>query len=110
MTTDAIVAYRTVADGYTLEAILLAPELDVDVADELRDSLEKAVAGSPCRQLSLDLAEVTFIDSYAMGALVGVRNSAAAAGLTMVLTRPSPPVRQAIEVTGLAEIFGIDPV
>ncbi|GIF04253.1 STAS domain-containing protein [Actinoplanes siamensis] len=110
MTTDAIVSFRPSADGSTLEAMLLAPELDVDVADELRDSLEKAVAGSPCRQLALDLAEVTFIDSYAMGALVGVRNSAAAAGMTMVLVRPSAPVRQAIEVTGLAEIFGIDPV
>ncbi|BCY07100.1 STAS domain-containing protein [Actinoplanes sp. L3-i22] len=110
MTTDAIVSYRTSADGDTIEAILLAPELDVDVADELRDSLEKAVAGSPCKQLALDLAEVTFIDSYAMGSLVGVRNSAAAAGLTMILTRPSAPVRQAIEVTGLAEVFGLDPV
>jgi anti-anti-sigma factor len=110
MTPDAIVTYRTSEDGSTLHAMLLAPELDVDVADELRDSLEKAVAGSPFKQLSLDLAEVTFIDSYALGALVGARNSAAAAGMTMVLTRPSPPVRQAIEVTGLAEVFGIEPV
>ncbi|BCJ45890.1 hypothetical protein GCM10010168_56900 [Actinoplanes ianthinogenes] len=110
MTTDAIVSYRTSADGRTLHATLLAPELDVDVADELRASLEKAVDGSPCRQLDLDLAEVTFIDSYSLGALVGVRNTAAAAGLTMILTRPSPPVRQAIEVTGLAEVFGIAPV
>ncbi|AEV83005.1 anti-sigma factor [Actinoplanes sp. SE50] len=110
MSADAIVTYRTSADGRTLHALLLAPELDVDVADELRDSLEKAVAGSPCRELALDLAEVTFIDSYALGALVGARNSAAAAGLTMVLTRPSPPVRQAIAVTGLAEVFGVEPV
>ncbi|GIF12938.1 STAS domain-containing protein [Actinoplanes teichomyceticus] len=110
MTTNAIVSYRTSADGSTLHATLLAPELDFDVADELRDSLEKTAAASSCRQLCLDLAEVTFIDSYALGALVGARNSAAAAGLTMVLTRPSPPVRQAIEVTGLTEVFGLDPV
>ncbi|GIE85276.1 STAS domain-containing protein [Actinoplanes regularis] len=109
MSTDAIVSYSTSADGGTLQANLLVPELDVDVADELRAGLEKAVAGSTCWQLALDLAEVTFIDSYALGALVGVRNSAAAAGLTMVVTRPSAPVRQAIEVTGLTEIFGVEP-
>ncbi|KUL27892.1 STAS domain-containing protein [Actinoplanes awajinensis] len=110
MSTEAIVTYRTSDEGYTLHAALMIAELDVDAADELRESLEKAVTASECRQLSLDLAEVTFIDSYALGALVGARNSAAAAGLTMVLTRPSPPVRQAIEVTGLAEVFGLEPV
>ena len=109
MTTNAIVSYRTSADGDTLQAFVLVAELDVDVADELRDSLAAAAAESSCRLLSIDMAEVTFIDSYALGALVSVRNSAAATGLTIVLDRPSPPVRQAIDVTGLAEVFGLQP-
>lgn len=109
MTTNGIVSYRTSADGSTLQAFVLVAELDLDVADELRDSLAKATAESSCRRLSIDMAEVTFIDSYAMGALVSVRNSAAAAGLTIVLDRPSPPVRQAIDVTGLADVFGLPP-
>lgn len=109
MTSNAIVSYRTSADGDTLQAFVLVAELDVDVADELRDSLAAAATESSCQRLSVDLAEVTFIDSYALGALVSVRNSAAAAGLTIVLDRPSPPVRQAIDVTGLAEVFGLQP-
>ncbi|MEV6343070.1 STAS domain-containing protein [Actinoplanes sp. NPDC051851] len=107
MTTNGIVSYRKSSDGTTLHAALRAAELDVDIADELRDSLASAAAECSCERLSLDLAEVTFIDSYALGALVSARNSAAAAGLAMALVNPSTPVRQAIEVTGLTEIFSI---
>jgi len=63
--------------------------------------------GPGCRYLRIDVSDLGFIDSYGLGALVSARNSAAAKGVTMTLAEPSPPVRKAIEVTGLGHVFGL---
>ncbi|BCJ49074.1 hypothetical protein Asp14428_05490 [Actinoplanes sp. NBRC 14428] len=103
-----MVAYEPVStDGVLLAA--LDGDLDLDCADEVRDSLASAARGTGCRYLHVDVSGLTFIDSYALGALVSARNSAAAAGVTLALVDPSPPVRKAIQVTGLADVFGLPP-
>jgi anti-sigma B factor antagonist len=92
-------------DGLVVAA--LTGELDLDRSDAVRDSLA-AAAGTPgCRYLRVDVSELGFIDSYGLGALVSARNSAAAKGVTLTLAEPSPPVRKAIEVTGLGHVFGL---
>lgn len=103
-----MVAYEDVSsDGLLVAA--LDGELDLDSADEVRDSLAAAAKGTGCRYLHVDVSRLTFIDSYALGALVSARNSAAAAGVTLTLVDPSQPVRKAIQVTGLADVFGLPP-
>jgi anti-sigma B factor antagonist len=82
-------------------------ELDVDSADTVRDSLAETAGSAECRKLDVDVSRLTFIDSYALGALVSARNSALGAGVKLTLTNPSPPVRKAIEVTGLGDVFGL---
>jgi anti-sigma B factor antagonist len=101
-----IVDYVPVGAGGVLVASL-AGELDLDTADEVRDSLASAAVGTGCRELHVDVSRLAFIDSYAMGALVSARNSAAAAGVAFRLISPSQPVAKAIHVTGLADIFGL---
>lgn len=106
MPKDALVNFTPV-DG---DGVLLAEldgELDLDCADTVRDTLAAAATGTGCRSLVVDVSRLSFIDSYALGALVSARNTAAAAGVTLSLAEPSPPVRKAIEVTGLAEVFGL---
>lgn len=106
MPKDALVNFTPVdADGLLLAE--LDGELDLDCADTVRDTLAAAAAGTGCRFLVVDVSRLSFIDSYALGALVSARNTAAAAGVTMSLAKPSPPVRKAIEVTGLADVFGL---
>ncbi|MFI7601924.1 STAS domain-containing protein [Actinoplanes sp. NPDC049681] len=108
MTRNALVAYEDVTtDGLLVAA--LDGDLDLDCADEVRDSLAAAATGTGCRYLHVDVSRLTFIDSYALGALVSARNSAAAAGVTLTLVDPSQPVRKAIQVTGLADVFGLPP-
>ena len=108
MSRNTLVAYEPVTtDGLLVAA--LDGELDLDSADEVRDSLASAATGTGCRYLHVDVSGLTFIDSYALGALVSARNSAAAAGVTLTLTNPSQPVRKAIQVTGLADVFGLPP-
>jgi anti-sigma B factor antagonist len=103
---DALVSYTQVdADG--LLSASVDGELDLDTADGVRDALAEAAALPGCRFLQVDVSRLTFIDSYALGALVSARNTAAGAGVTLTLADPSPPVRKAIEVTGLADVFGL---
>ena len=106
MTKDAVVTYEPVdADGLVVAA--LSGEIDLDRADAVRDSLAAAAGASECRYLRVEVSEVTFIDSYALGALVSARNTAASSGVTLTLANPSQPVRKAIQVTGLNDVFGL---
>lgn len=108
MPKHAVVTYQPVdADGLVQAA--LSGELDLDGADEVRDSLARAAALPQCRFLRVDVGEVSFIDSYALGALVSARNSAAGAGVTLTLVNPSVQVGKAIQVTGLGDVFGMAP-
>src|SRR5688572_15780860 len=88
MSGSAMIAYETSRDGITLRAAL-AGELDLADADEVRDNLAAAAQASQCQVLEVDVSNVTFIDSYALGALVSARNTAAAAGVTLTLINPS---------------------
>jgi anti-sigma B factor antagonist len=106
MPNDALISYRPVdPDGLILAS--LGGDLDLDCADRVRDSLAEAAAGPGCRSLQVDVGELNFIDSYALGALVSARNTAAGGGVVLTLINPSPPVRKALQVTGLAEVFGL---
>ena len=106
MPKHADVTYQPVdADGLLLAT--LVGELDLDGADDVRDSLAAAAARPECRFLEVDVREVTFIDSYALGALVSARNQAAGSGVTLRLVNPSLQVAKAIQVTGLGEVFGL---
>jgi stage II sporulation protein AA (anti-sigma F factor antagonist) len=106
MPKDAVITYaQTDADG--LVVANLSGELDVDQADAVRDSLADAAAATECRYLHVDVADVSFIDSYALGALVSARNTAASRGVTLTLNNPSEPVRTAVRVTGLSHVFGL---
>ena len=106
MPNDPTIRYEPASpDGLVVAA--LAGELDLDRADDVRDSLASAAGTPGCRYLRIDVSELGFIDSYGLGALVSARNSAAAKGVTLTLAEPSPPVRKAIEVTGLGHVFGL---
>ncbi|AGL18218.1 anti-sigma-factor antagonist [Actinoplanes sp. N902-109] len=106
MSSNTVVDLEPVsADG--LLVATLEGDLDLDSADEVRDTLAAAAKGTGCRYLHVDVSRLGFIDSYALGALVSARNSAAAVGVTLTLIDPSGPVRKAIQVTGLAHVFGL---
>src|SRR3569833_2070169 len=105
MPMDGMIRYEP-ADPDGLVVATLTGELDLDRADDIRDSLARAAASPACHYLRVDVSGLGFIDSYGLGALVSARNSAAAEGVTFTLAEPSPPVRKAVEVTGLGHVFG----
>ena len=82
----------------------LAGELDLYNAPALRKALLDAVDREPSR-LVVDLSQVTFIDSTALGALVEARGRLGDGGLA--LAAPGLEARRALEVSGLDRHFAV---
>ncbi len=81
-------------------------EIDVSTAPELRDRL-LSVAQSGSNTAVIDLREVTFLDSTALGVLVsGLKRFRSADGdLRLVVTGRN--VVKVLEITGLVDVFSI---
>jgi anti-sigma B factor antagonist len=81
-------------------------EIDVSTAPELRDRL-LGVAQDGYSTVVVDLSEVTFLDSTALGVLVsGLKRFRSAGGdLRLVVTGRN--VTKVLEITGLVEVFPI---
>jgi len=85
----------------------LAVSGDFDIASVERFLAKaRACLDNTADVLEIDLADVTFIDSSGLGALVRIRNVARDNGKTMAFLNVPPSVNRLFEVTGLAEAFG----
>ena len=86
----------------------LAGEVDFNNAVAVREVGMEAMSRPGCHRLTIDMSEVTFLDSEAVATLVALRNTATKKGMTLVVVDLSSPVRQLFEVTGLDEVFTIE--
>jgi anti-sigma B factor antagonist len=76
----------------------LAGELDLYNAEEVRSALADALATEPTR-IVIDLSEVNFIDSTALGALIEARSKLGRNDL--LLAAPQLETRRTLQVSGL---------
>ena len=81
----------------------LGGELDLYNAEEVRGALLEACADDP-RLLVVDLGEVRFIDSTALGVLIEARSRLADRS-AFRLAAPGLETRRALEVSGLDRHF-----
>jgi len=86
---------ETVGDA---TVVRLAGELDLYNADQVRVALLAAIDEGPAR-LIVDLAQVEFLDSTALGVLVEARSRLSPGAL--LLAAPQLETRRALHVTGL---------
>ena len=100
--------------GYTVEhdpvdgALLVTAsgELDVAAAPRLATVLSIATAGAePC--VVLDLSDVDFIDSTALGAIMHASTEIEAMGKQMLVVALDGPVRRLLEITNLTGRFRV---
>lgn len=97
-------------DTRTMEAqipvIVLSGEVDVYTAPQLKQQmitlLESGVAN-----LVVNLTEVDYLDSTALGVLIGGLKRMRERDGDLVLVCPGARVRRVFEITGLDKIFGI---
>ena len=90
-------------DGAVL--VHLAGELDLHNAPEVRQALDKVLARKP-EQLIVDLAEVVFVDSAAVGVLIDARRRLQKRDGFLVAA-PGVEIRRALEVSGLDRQFAV---
>ncbi len=90
-------------DGATI--VSLAGELDLYNAEHVRAALLEA-CGEDTHMLVIDLADVTFIDSTALGVLIEARSRLADRN-TFRLAAPGLETRRALEVSGLDKHFSV---
>lgn len=77
--------------------VRLAGDLDLYNAEQVRSALAGAIDRSPSR-LVVDVAEVEFIDSTALGALVDAHRRLPNG---LHLARPQDPIRRTLQVSGI---------
>src|SRR5215213_4491766 len=102
--------------AYTLEhdpidaghMITITGELDIAATPELSTVLLIA-AGSPGSLVVLDLAEVEFVDSTALGTLLKAGDEIEAAGKRLRVVCAGGPVRRLLEMTNLTNRFSLSP-
>jgi anti-sigma B factor antagonist len=81
-------------------------EIDVASAPALRTQLH-AVCVDGIDTIVLDLREVTFLDSSALGVLVGALRRCRESGSQFRLVITSPRLLKIFEITGLTSVFDI---
>lgn len=89
----------------TCTVVVVAGEVDLASAGELRSALATAAEGRP-EQILVDLSGVTFVDSSGLGAIAGgLRAQRAHGGQLRVIGAPAH-VRRVFEISGLGELLG----
>jgi anti-anti-sigma factor len=76
----------------------LVGELDLYNAEEIRAALTKAIDGSPDKVV-VDMSDVEFVDSTALGVLIEARSKLGRDGLA--LAAPQVDTRRTLQVSGL---------
>jgi anti-sigma B factor antagonist len=103
---EEIVAHLSRAgDAVTVS---LQGEVDVLTVDQVRQALSEALAAGP-RSITVDMADLSFIDSTGLGALVFGFQRSRDAGVAFRLARPSAGVRQVLVLSGLLEVVELTP-
>jgi anti-sigma B factor antagonist len=90
-------------DG-ALPVITVIGEIDVATAPQLRESLHGVITAGRA-SVALDLLAVTFIDSTALGVLVGGLKRCRELGGELHVVVADPRIRKIFEITGLDKVF-----
>lgn len=88
--------------------VSLRGEVDVLNVDRVRVALSEALAARP-RQVEVDLADLSFIDSTGLGALVFGFQRARDLGIGFRLAHPTRGVHQVLVLSGLLEVVELTP-
>lgn len=78
---------------------------DVDLAAHTRLQGDIDQSWDASTNLVIDCARITFLDSMGLRVLVHAMQRATAAGRTITLAAPSPPVLRVLELAGVKDLF-----
>ncbi len=87
--------------------VKLVGELDLAASTAFGDAVERAMTSSP--RVIVDAADLTFIDSSGVNALVRAQRRASDAAVELVVRAPDRRVRTVLEITGVDALLAIEP-
>lgn len=89
-----------------VSTVTVTGEVDVSNANELREALD-AVLGQTPAGISVDLAQVAYIDSTGIGVLVGSAHKAQDSGRVFQVLNPQANVLRILGLLGVDEVLGL---
>jgi anti-sigma B factor antagonist len=81
-------------------------EIDLETAPELRGAVDAVFAADQPSLITVDLSDVTFVDSVGISALVGSYHTAKVRGAHLIVTEPSEFVYKQLYISGVVGLFG----
>jgi len=103
---DPVTSIETVAAAHV---VTLRGEIDAFTAPSLRDDLRHLVEDTGALTVVVDLAAVTFLDSSALGALVGGVRRRRERGGQLLIVQPRTAASRIFELTGLDAVLDLYP-
>jgi anti-sigma B factor antagonist len=95
--------------GKDLAILVVGGEVDFEVSPQLKARMMKTIKAGR-RRLVLDLSDVTFIDSTAIGVIAGaVEKLDEAGGGSLAIVCTHEKVMQIFEITGLDSVITVHP-
>ena len=88
--------------------VAVAGEIDLFTAPELKATLTDAIEDGKTR-IVVDLTETTFLDSTALGVLIGAIKRLRSRDGRMTIVNTDQNIAKTFEITGLDQIFTIRP-
>ena len=80
-------------------------ELDQSCAEKLRNDIDNAFFQNCSKNLVLDFADVSFMDSSGIGVIIGRYKRVKALGGKTMLIRPQPQVDKLLELSGIKKMI-----
>jgi anti-anti-sigma factor len=88
-------------------AIKLRGRFDFNTHREFRDAMDVAVADTSAREVAVDLGEVDYLDSSALGMLLMLRDKARMADKQVLLVNCRGAVKQVLDIANFGKLFSI---
>lgn len=95
----------TTANGRAV--IRLQGRFDFNAHREFRTAMDGALADVETREVAVDLAEVDYLDSSALGMLLMLRDKAKGGGRSVALANARGPVKQVLDIANFGKLFNI---
>jgi anti-sigma B factor antagonist len=99
----AIIEQGSEAGHYVIAA---RGEIDLFTAPELKQVITEVIESGE-RRVAIDLSEVSFLDSTALGVLIGAVKRLRSRGGALAVINTDSSIAKTFEITGLDQIFTI---
>lgn len=87
--------------------VRLSGRFDFNAHRNFREAVDKAMTLPETTSIDVDLAEVTYLDSSALGMLLMLRDKARGGNHVINLLRPAGSVKQVLEIANFSKLFNI---